>query len=1043
MRATGEQDRQYWQRVDEIFNAVIEMPPSEWAARLDALCGSDAALRADVSRLLRSDGRVESGFLEPGVVMPPPSAPTSAEAKRLSIQDRPGTTIGPYTLHEQIGEGGFGVVYLAEQHKPVRHRVALKIIKPGMDTRQVVARFQAERQALALMDHPHIARVLDGGETDSGRPYFVMELVKGIPITDYCDQCSLPTRERLELFVAVCQAVQHAHQKGIIHRDLKPSNVMIAMQDGQPAPKVIDFGVAKAINQRLTEHTLYTQFSQLVGTPLYMSPEQAEMSPLEVDTRSDIYSLGAMLYELLTGTTPFERERLTNASFDELRRIIRQEEPPPPSSRLSTLGGRASVIAERRRTEPRRLQQVVRGDLDWVVMKALEKDRTRRYETASGFAADVQRHLSGEAVIAAPPSRLYRTGKFIRRNKGSVLAGGLVALGLIIGIGVSTWMFLQERAALARAFAAEQVQSQLRSQAEAGERRAQTEAARSQQVAQFMKDMLKGVGPSVALGRDTTMLRELVDQTVERLSTDLKDQPEVELELRMTLWRVYWDLQLFRKMEETSRETLRLARAHFGEENLAVADALGQHARSLFYLRVHDEAETLSRQAIAMQRKLRGPDSVQESDSVCTLGDILRHKGKLDEAESACRECLAMRRRLLDNDSTDVAWALNTLSIVLQNANKLPEAEATAREALAIHRRIYGDEHPATAANLSQLGFVLNAGSADRFEEAESCFRSALAIQERTEGKGGRNQLWTHSGLGYTLERLGKLDEAEIHYREAAAHDEGWDFPDVRWTVVWVADFLRKRGRLSEAEALLRKAIIKMEPSLGDAHPELANALHKLGDVLRDSDNWNEAEETFRKAVAIRGTLFGDEHLDLAHSLHGLAWVVNHNGKPAEAEALSREELAMRRNLLGNDHPDVAMTLEDLAVFLSDQGKHAEAETAARDCLSIRERSMPDDFLTFRIRGTLGGILLEQLNLQEAEPLLLSSYEGMAHTEDDASTHCEPCLKEAVERLIRLYELWDAAEPSQGYAAKAADWQAELDRWQTGTQPSKNHTASP
>ena len=325
-----------------------------------------------------------------------------------------GTVIGPYKLMEQIGEGGFGLVFVAEQLAPVRRKVAVKVIKPGMDTRDVIARFEAERQALAMMDHPNIARVLDVGATDSGRPYFVMELVRGVPITEYCDRNRLTPRERLELFVVVCQAVQHAHQKGIIHRDIKPSNVLVTLYDRGPLVKVIDFGVAKALHQQLTEKTIYTRFAQMVGTPLYMSPEQAEMSSLDIDTRTDIYSLGVMMYELLTGTTPFDKKRVAKAAYDELIRMIREEEPPKPSTRLSQSTASLPAIAEHRRTEPTRLSKMFRGDLDWITMKALEKDRTRRYESASGLAADVQRYLDDEPVEASPPSAVYRLRKLAR-----------------------------------------------------------------------------------------------------------------------------------------------------------------------------------------------------------------------------------------------------------------------------------------------------------------------------------------------------------------------------------------------------------------------------------------------------------------------------------------------------------------------------------------------------------------------------------------------------------------------------------------------------
>lgn len=406
--------------VDSIFSAAVEIESTdERAAYVKRACGDDPELKGRVQKLLDAHFRAGS-FLES------PASGVDATGKLPEITERPGTIIGRYKLMERIGEGGMGLVYVAEQREPVRRKVALKIIKPGMDTKEVIARFEAERQALALMDHPNIARVLDAGATESGRPYFVMELVRGIPITDYCDQNNLTARERLELFLSVCQAVQHAHQKGVIHRDVKPTNVLVTLHDGRPVPKIIDFGVAKAINQQLTERTVYTRHMQMIGTPLYMSPEQAELSGLDVDTRTDIYALGVLLYELLTGTTPFDKERLREAAYDEVRRIIREEEPPKPSTRISTLGEPATAISAHRKTDPKRLSQLVRGDLDWIVMKALEKDRTRRYETATGFARDVQRHLNDEPVEARAPSTIYRLRKCVRRNKVAVTTSALV-----------------------------------------------------------------------------------------------------------------------------------------------------------------------------------------------------------------------------------------------------------------------------------------------------------------------------------------------------------------------------------------------------------------------------------------------------------------------------------------------------------------------------------------------------------------------------------------------------------------------------------------
>jgi serine/threonine protein kinase len=428
--------------IDTILTEAVEIISlTERQAYVERACAADAELRQRVEKLISDHFRAGSFLQCPAVVLETGTLPAEGES--------PGCRVGPYKLLEMIGEGGFGVVYMAEQERPVRRRVALKVLKPGMDTMQVVARFEAERQALALMDHPHIAQVLDVGSTDSGRHYFVMELVRGMAITGFCDQSRLGVRDRLFLFVDVCHAVQHAHQKGIIHRDIKPSNVLVTLHDGKPVVKVIDFGIAKATGQQLIEKTLFTNFAQMIGTPLYMSLEQAEMSGLDIDTPSDVYSLGVLLYELLTGVTPFDQDRLKAAGFDEFRRIIREEEPPNPSTRMSTVGQAAATASEKRRSDPRTLSRLFRRELDWVVMKAIEKDRNRRYESASAFAADLQRYLHHEPVQAFPPSALYRFRKSVRRNKRPVVAASLVALALVGGIIGTTWGLI--RATHARA----------------------------------------------------------------------------------------------------------------------------------------------------------------------------------------------------------------------------------------------------------------------------------------------------------------------------------------------------------------------------------------------------------------------------------------------------------------------------------------------------------------------------------------------------------------------------------------------------------------
>jgi serine/threonine protein kinase/tetratricopeptide (TPR) repeat protein len=796
-----------------ILNAALELRPAERTAYLDQACAGDAALRRQVEALLQAHAHAE-GFLDA-----PPAGLDFKRTVKLNVPltEKPGDKIGRYKLLQQIGEGGCGVVYMAEQEEPVRRRVALKVIKLGMDTKQVIARFEAERQALALMDHPNIAKIFDAGITDAplpasghplpssdegrgqgegsppvtrhsplathyGRPYFVMELVRGIKITDFCDENKLSTADRLKLFIQVCQAIQHAHQKGVIHRDIKPSNILVTVNDGVPVPKVIDFGIAKATQGRLTDHTLFTAFEQFIGTPAYMSPEQAVMTSLDIDTRSDIYSLGVLLYELLTGRTPFDQKELLAAGLDEMRRTIREEEPPRPSTRLSTMAAEAlTLTANQHHTDAPKLMHAVRGDLDWIVMKCLEKNRVRRYETANGVAMDITRHLNCEPVVARPPSRFYEFQKTVRRHKFGFAAAAALITVLSAGVVMSTSEAI--RATHAQREQARQCQI------------AETKEKKSEQVAQFLKDMLQGVAPSVALGRDTTMLREIVDKTAERVGADLKDQPEVEIEMRLTLAKVYFDLQLYQKMETMSREALRLARAHFGEENLFVADALGQIGRALFFRRSLDESEDFTRQAIAMQKKLRGEDSLEEAASLCNLSDVLRRKGKLDEAETAIRAGLRILKKRLGNDSSEVVWGLNT------------EAEDVIREALATGpRSASGKDDPATASAYLELGVTIKDGSTNRFSEAETYIRKALEIQEKIQGKGKVSQQHSHFALADALKKQGKLDEAEIHYREAltiAGREMGADFPELPEYVAALAGILREQGKLAEAKALL------------------------------------------------------------------------------------------------------------------------------------------------------------------------------------------------------------------------------------------------
>ena len=491
-----------------ILNAALEQPAHQRAAYLAAACANDPALRKRAEELLKAleeaDSFLESPAQKPLSLNPPPT-------------EKPGDTIGRYKLLQQIGEGGCGIVYMAEQQEPVRRRVALKVIKLGMDTKQVIARFEAERQALALMDHPNIAKVLDAGATETGRPYFVMELVRGTKITEFCEEHKVSTEERLKLFVQICNAIQHAHQKGIIHRDIKPSNILITFNDGIPVPKVIDFGIAKATAGRLTDRTLFTAFEQFIGTPAYMSPEQALMTSVDIDTRSDIYSLGVLLYELLTGTTPFDAKELLSSGLDEMRRTIREVEPVKPSTRLT----RAFVAADVNLQEPKNdvkarvssrwLPQEVIGDLDWIVMKCLEKDRTRRYETANGLAADILNHLSNEPIVARPPSRPYLFKKFIQRNRLGFVTSASVVAALVLGLCIATWALVREREA--------------RREAQASMTRAEAEAARNKAISEFF---VHSPLPAIRRGMDTKLVHAMTDELSRRANVELVNQPQAQ-----------------------------------------------------------------------------------------------------------------------------------------------------------------------------------------------------------------------------------------------------------------------------------------------------------------------------------------------------------------------------------------------------------------------------------------------------------------------------------------------------------------------------------
>ncbi len=844
-----------------VFANARRLPEAERAPYLDKACEGDAALRRRVEELLRA-GEAAEGFLEepaPGAQRPEAAVAAALDINVAAPGESVGDRIGRYKLLQKIGEGGCGAVYMAEQEEPVRRRVALKVIKLGMDTKQVIARFEAERQALAMMDHANLAKVLDAGTTETGRPYFVMDLVRGIKITDYCDEHKLTMNERLELFMQICHAVQHAHQKGIIHRDLKPSNILVASDDGVPVPKVIDFGIAKATQGRLTDQTLFTAFEQFIGTPAYMSPEQAGLTMQDVDTRSDIYSLGVLLYELLTGRTPFDGKELLASGLDAMRQTIREQEPKRPSTRLSTmLADELTATARHRHAEAGKLIHSLRGELDWIVMKCLEKERARRYETANGLAIDLARHLNCEPVLARPPSKLYEFQKTVQRHKFGFAAAA--ALITVLAVGGLTSMveairathaereqtLLKETAERARANEARQ-----RQQAEADKRKAETEAIKSAQLFDLVRKAFQGVGPSVAMGRDTTMLREILDGAAERIGKNLTNQPEVELEMRVFLANTYHELAVWPRMEESARRSLQLARSSLGETNVYVEDALYKLGDSLLHLGKLDEAEKVTREAL--QHPLLSEDSSRAEEKANALGllaQILTARGTFAEAEALERQALALARNSLRKEV--VASCLNNLGNTLVDEGNLVEAECLHREALAIRKETFGGEHVDIATSLNNLANVLRMQG--RLPEAEAMFQHTLAMRRKLLGTEHQAVATCLHNLATTLTEQSKLAEAEPLFREAIAmrvKQLGKDNPSLPAPLKHLAHLLRLEGKLPEAEILLQEALRIQKNVVGNEHQRVANLLEDLAEVLCERQALTEALSLATEASAM------------------------------------------------------------------------------------------------------------------------------------------------------------------------------------------------
>ena len=1037
-------------RVQAVFLVAVEQTErSARAAVLDRECSGDNELRRRVEALLRANDEPGSYLDQPAVGLPDKQAATEAttgfEATQsyTSADPTPGVVIaGRYTLEQKLGEGGMGEVWVAKQSEPVKRKVALKLIKAGMDSKSVVQRFEQERQALAMMDHPNIAKVLDGGITADRRPFFVMELVNGLPLTKFCDETKLGIKERLELFVPICQAVQHAHQKGIVHRDLKPGNILITMIDGKPVPKVIDFGVAKATGGKLTDESMSTQFGAVVGTLEYMSPEQAGFSGEDIDTRADIYSLGVILYELLTGLRPFDSKRLKKAALDEMIRIIREEEPSKPSTRLSTDESLPSLAASRH-IEPGKLTALLRGELDWVVMKCLEKQRDRRYESANGLARDIQRYLADEVVEARPPSAGYRLQKFIHRNKGQVIAASLVLAALLAGIvGTTLGLFEARRQATiaddekVKAIAAAEKEQQAR-QREAeraeGEKKAKDEAIRNLEFARKGNDILGSVFVGLDPQADYRTVAELRNALRDNLTNAVKeldgsaigdplDMGAMQYRLGVSLMNL-GEIQHAITVLTKARDT---AQAQLGPDHPITLNSSCTLAICYVMAGQTDLALPLHKETLERRKVTLGPDHPQTLHSMHSLALGYRAAGQLDLALPLLKETLDRRKVTLGSDHADTLRSMYYLALGYKDAGQLDLALPLLKKALERMKDTLGPDNHDTIACMSGLakGYV----EIGQFDLALPLSKDVLERRRARFGFDHHSTLSSMDNLAECYRQMGQPALAVSLYKEALERFRATAGPDHPSTLITMGNLAlgyKVTGHLSLALPLYQETLERKRAKLGPDHPEVITSMNNLALGYDAAGQLDKALPILEEAArAIEKRQFRHMHAKLI--LPNTIAAYEEARQYQKADEWRRKWLGFVREQAGIESPAYAGELLTWGLDLLKQQKWVEAEAVLRECLAIREKFQPDIWSTFNAQSLLGGSLLGQKKYTDAEPLLRKGYEGMKAREKSMPPR-SPRIPEALDRLIQFYT--ETNKPDE-----VKKWQAEKEKLPKATE---------